>query len=238
MNRYLVRMKNGSKANGFVGVSCVTTKSSLFSSRLSAPRMSSSGKRFGIDRRAQVDTEVLDRGLRLRIDDGSVERLFGNLKIGLHQQWRQLQRVLVVHESVFGDGVRGKRLRQIVVQQQQLAQGVAILRDGQAPDQAVLRRRTQARNFQRLRDPLDHPLALGAGRLRLALRRHGPVADLFPYGSQSRRCRSSSAASSWSTRTPDVLRSALWQRTQFCFKNGFTCWSNDGSSAFGAPSAA
>ena len=26
---------------------------------------------------------------------------------------------------------------------------------------------------------------------------------------------------------PDVRFSALWHRTQYCFKNGFTWWSND-----------
>ena len=148
MKRYFVRMKNGSKANGLVGVSCVTTKSGFSSSRLSAPRTSWSGRRLGIDRRSQIHPEVLDRGLRLRIDDGTVQRLFGDLKVGLDQQGRQLQRLLVVHESVFGDRVRRKRLRQIVVEEQQLAERVPILRHGQAPDQAVLRRRTRAGNVK------------------------------------------------------------------------------------------
>src|SRR5439155_21814803 len=43
------------------------------------------------------------------------------------------------------------------------------------------RRRTQASNFQRLRDPLDYPLALAAGWLRHALRRHASLADPSPY---------------------------------------------------------
>ena len=135
---------------------------------------------------AEVHPEVLDGGLAFGIDDGTVQRRFGNLKIGFGQQGRQLQRVLVVHESVFGDRVRGKARGQIVVEQQQFAERVPILRDGQAPDEAVLRRRTQAGNFQRVSDPLDHALAVGAGRLRQALRRHGPRADPVPDGFPSR----------------------------------------------------
>ena len=116
-------------------------------------------------------------GFDFGIDDGPVERLFGSLKIRLRKHGRQLQRVLIVDESVFGDCVRRKADRQIVVEQQQLAQRVAILRDGQAPDETVLRRRAQAGDFQCLRDPLDHPLAVGAGWLRQALRRHAAIAD-------------------------------------------------------------
>ena len=53
-----------------------------------------------------------------------IERLFGSLEIRLREHRRQLQRVLVVDESVFGDGVGRKADRQIIVEEQQLAQGV------------------------------------------------------------------------------------------------------------------
>ena len=45
--------------------------------------------RLGIDRRAQIDPEILDRGLRLRVDDAAVERLLGNLEVRLEQQRRE-----------------------------------------------------------------------------------------------------------------------------------------------------
>ena len=60
----------------------------------------------------------------------------------------------------------------------------------------------------------------------------------FRTASHSRRCRSCRVASRWSTRTPDVIVSALWHCTQCCSKNGFTCCSNEGSSAIAVPSAA
>ena len=154
-------MKNGSNANGLFGVSCVTRKSSLLSSRLSAPRMSLSGIGAGLTDAPRSTRKFWIVGF----DFGStIARLSASSaisKVGLHQQRRKLQRVLVVHEAVLGDGVRRKAARQVIVQQQQLAQRVAILRDGQPPHHAVLRRRAQAGNFQCLRDPLDH---LAGGR--------------------------------------------------------------------------
>ena len=48
MKRYLVRITNGSNANGLLGFSCSTVKSRLSSSRLSAPRIRLSGIGFAL----------------------------------------------------------------------------------------------------------------------------------------------------------------------------------------------
>ena len=182
MKRYFVRMKNGSKANGLAGSQLRHQEVRILQQQAVRAEHQLFGERRRIDAGAEIHAEVLDRGLQFRIDDGAIQRRFGDLEIGLRQQGRQLQRVLVVHETVFGDRVRRKARGQIVVEQQQFAERVPILRDGQAADQAVLRRRTQAGNFQRVSDPLDHALAVGARRLRQALRRHGPRVDPSPDG--------------------------------------------------------
>ena len=56
-----------------------------------------------------------------------------------------------------------------------------------------------------------------------------PARTLLWTASQTLTWLSSKCESSRSTRTPAVLLSTLWQRWQFCVKNGFTNCSNDGS---------
>ena len=56
--------------------------------------------------------------------------------------------------------------------------------------------------------------------------------------SQSRRLRSSKAASRSSRRTPDIRVASLWQPTQFACRKGCACRSNDVSSLAGGLSAA
>ncbi len=166
------------------------------------------------------------------------KRRFGDLKIGFGQQRRQLQRVLVVHEAVFGNRVGRQARGQVVVEQQQFAERVPILRHGQAPDQAVLRRRTQAGDFQSVcrstRRCAGARPPKAAACPSAAWFRRGPGSGWLPileYGGP-RVC-----ASSWSTRMPAVPVSELWQAMQFCLKKGFTYCSNDASSGAG-PAAA
>ena len=64
-----------------------------------------------IDRGSKVDTEVLDFGFGFGIDYGAGQSLIGNLQIGLKQQWRELKRVLVIDESIAGNGIGRKDLR-------------------------------------------------------------------------------------------------------------------------------
>ena len=97
---------------------------------------------------------------------------------------------------------------------------------------------------------------LGAGRKRATSRdcviqaamlsRSAAVGCGWPFGgmepslmrcrmpSQTRMRRSSNAASNWSTLTPAMDVSSLWQRTQFFCRNGFTCCSNAAGAGTGA----
>ena len=135
--------------------------------------------RLGIDAGTEVDAEILDLRPGLRVDDAAIERLFGDLEVRLEQQGREGQRLLVVHEPVTRDGVRRQHLREVVFEQQQLPERVAILRDGQPPRPSVLGRRPRPCELLRLRNPVAHPFPIGGTRLRFVLGRHGFVRELL-----------------------------------------------------------
>ena len=137
--------------------------------------------RLRVDPCPEIDAEVLDRRLRLRIDEAAGECLVGDVEVRLEQQRRELQRLLVVHEPVAGDGIGRQNLRDVVVEQEQFAERVAILRDGQPPHAAVLRRRPRTGHLHRLLHPLDRPLAFVGRRLLRVLRRHRSGRDLLQH---------------------------------------------------------
>ena len=95
-----------------------------------------------------------------------------------------MQGVFVVQEAVFGECVRGEPHGEVIVKQQEFAQGVSILGNGEAADEAVLHGGAQAGNFHGLGDPVHHLLALGGGGLGHAFGGHGsfakPSADGLP----------------------------------------------------------
>ena len=98
----------------------------------------------GVDAGAQIEAEILDCGFGFGIDNGSFQCLFGDVVVGLEQQRGEGQRLLVVEEAVLGDGIGREIIGQVVVEQQQLAQGVAVLGDGEASGAAVARGGAQA----------------------------------------------------------------------------------------------
>ena len=75
-----------------------------------------------IDSRAEIHAEVLDGGLGFRVDDGAVQRQFGDFEVRLGQQRRKLQGVFVIDEAVFGDGVGRKAAREIVIELKKFAE--------------------------------------------------------------------------------------------------------------------
>ena len=134
-------------------------------------------ERRRVDACAQIDAEVLDDGLRFGIDDRAVECRFRNFEIRFGQQRRHLKRVLIVDEAVFRNRVGGKSSREILVEQQQVAKGVAILGDREATDKAVLRRRPQAGHFEGVADPVRHAGAVCGRGLREPFRGHTAILD-------------------------------------------------------------
>ena len=125
-----------------------------------------------IDCRPEVHAEVLNDRLASRIDDRPFERLLGDLEIRLQQQRRQRERFAIVQKTLARDRVRRQDVRQIVVDQQQFAERVAVLGGGQAAHAAVLGKRTGTRRVDRLFNPVREPAPLVRGRLRFVLGRH------------------------------------------------------------------
>ena len=64
---------------------------------------------------SELNTEALNTRLLRLIDQAQIERLFGDLEIGLHHLWHQEQRVLVVPEALFRNAIGWQRFSQEVL---------------------------------------------------------------------------------------------------------------------------
>ena len=137
------------------------------------------GKRIRVDSSTQIHPEALDRGLRVRIDNRAAERVRGDLEVGLHLKRRELERAGIVDEPVLRHRVRRQCVGQFVLQQEEAAEGVAVLGHGEPPHVAVLRGRTGPCRIQRGGDPIECSLPLRRVRLRGSFGGHGPVPDPF-----------------------------------------------------------
>ena len=124
------------------------------------------------------------------------QRLIGDVEVRFQQQRREWQRFLVVDEPVAGDGVGRQDFGDVVFEQQQFAERVAVLGDGESPHAAVLRSRPRTGDLIAPFDPRESLLAFLGGRLLRVFRRHRSALRLLRDVLPQLHWRSSSFASS------------------------------------------
>ena len=158
MKRYFVRITNGSKSNGLLELRLRDHEVPVVQQQAVRPQDELVRARLGIDARTQVDAEILDRRPGLRVDDAAIERLFGDVEVRLEQQGREGSVSWLFTNPSRETASGGSTSVRSSSSSKQLAERVAILRDGQPPHPAVLGRRPRPCQLQRLRDPFVHPL--------------------------------------------------------------------------------
>jgi len=140
------------------------------------------GERFGVEGLAEFDAEVLDFGFGFGVDEGELEGFFGDFEVGFEEEGGELEGFFIVDEAVGGDGVGGEDFGEVVVEFKEVAEGVAILGDGEAANDAVFGGGAGAGGFERLVDPGDDALAVFGGGLGEAFGGHGAFFDAMADG--------------------------------------------------------
>ena len=130
-----------------------------------------------VDGLAEVHAEVLDGGFLGGVDDGAVEGFFGDFEVGLDEEGGELEGVFIIDEAIGGDGVGGDAFGEVVFELEELAEGVAVLGDGEAADEPVFGGGAEAGDVDGAGDPGDGGFAFGGGGLGHAFGGHAAVAD-------------------------------------------------------------
>ena len=179
MKRYFVRIANGSKSNGLLGLSCVDHEVALSSSRLSAPRISLSGHGSGLMPAPRSTRKFWIVGF----DFGStMQRSSACSAMSKYASSSSGESCSVSwlftnpsRETASGGSTSARSSSSSSSSRSVLRYWATVSRRT-PPFFGVGRERA---DFSACVDPLDHPLALGGRRLRFVLRRHGLVRELL-----------------------------------------------------------
>ena len=140
------------------------------------------GARGGVDAPSQLHSEMLDRGRLRLIHQHGIEGSLGNLEIVLDLNGREPQKLRVVDETILRHAVRGKGIGEVLLQVEQIPQGVAVLSDRQAANRPQPGQFTRLGNPHTLSQPVVDQGPLGWCGLGFLFGRHVGLVDLPSNG--------------------------------------------------------